>query len=245
MNSITVGPAGLKFSAAQGKELKHKRNVSPVSRDHDAIIVERAASLPADRRGLLDEALQAVRALDAAVLASDVDAANAAADSYDAAVFKLNGDTFFGCNQPSNPEAGGILAENHCKAAPGVAPMWGQCGEFLITASGIPAVVGVADGFGRFRACFGFHVVNPHGPFISETGYISHFAVYRQGQTVQEVAAAVFSELLATDGIKVLRPDARERKASDPSWSWMDAPQLPCAQDFTYKETGGQFAFSF
>lgn len=87
--------------------------------NNDAKVASVAAALPTDRAALLDLAALAVEDLHACVLAYDEDGANAAADRYAAIVWKLNGGEFFGCMDRSNPEAGGILADAHCRAAPG------------------------------------------------------------------------------------------------------------------------------
>jgi hypothetical protein len=213
--------------------------------DPEAAIDAQAATMPDDRGSLLNIAMSAVDALHAAVLASDDVAAKTAADRYDAAVLKLNGGTFFGCNQPSNPDAGGTLAENHCRAAPGGVPKWGQRGEFLIEVAGIPAVVEVHDGLRRFYASLRFHVVNPAGPFISETGYRSHFEAFKHGQTVEQVAISAFSTLLVEQGRKMLLPEYREREANDPVRPWLEALSTTPIPETTFKEPGGQFAFAF
>ncbi|MFP3637583.1 hypothetical protein [Paraburkholderia sp. SIMBA_054] len=213
--------------------------------DPDAAIDDLSAAMPEDRSQLLDAAMRAVEDLHAAVLALDEISLNSAADRYDAAVLKLNGGTSFGCNDPSNPEAGGTLAENHCRAAPGLVPKWGQRGEFLITVSGIPAVVEVDDGFRRFYACFRFHVVNPHGPFISETGFRSHFEGFEKGKTVEQVAITVFSALLAEEGHRMLTPEYRDRRANEPVRPWLDASKVATMRDMAFEEPGGQFALGF
>lgn len=93
-------------------------------------------SMGKDRAGLLAVTAEATAEFHAAVLACDDAAAQIAADRYDAAVWKLNGGTSFGIMDRSNPEAGGILAEAHCRAEAGTVPMWNQTGEFLITVQG-------------------------------------------------------------------------------------------------------------
>lgn len=225
---------------------KQKRSASGNwLKDADAAIEELAAAMPENRAGLLDTAMQAIENLNSAVLTSDDVAADSAADRYDAAVWKLNGGTFFGCNDPSNPEAGGTLAEIHCRATPGVVPKWGQRGDFLITVSGIPAIVEVDDGFRRFYACFRFYVVNPHGPFISETGFRTHFEEFSRGQSVNEVAVTAFSAVLAEQGHRMLLPEYRERCANEPVRPWLDGLKASAAKETAFKEPDGQFAFGF
>ena len=101
-------------------------------RERDEAAADLAAELPEERAGLLAVAAEAVAACHAAVLASDGGAAEAAASRYDASIWKLNGGTYQGCKDGANPEAAGTLIELHCSAAPGLVPMWGQSGEFLM-----------------------------------------------------------------------------------------------------------------
>jgi hypothetical protein len=220
-----------------------RKPASSSSADRDTNAASLAATLPTDRAGLLAAALDAVNAMHAAVLASDEKAADAAADRYDAAVWKLNGGTFVGSRHVENPDAAGYLVERHCRAAPGAVPMWGQRGEFLITVSGVRAVVEVGDGFGRFRIGFAFHVVDADKPFISETGYKSHFETTKGGRTVEQVAIAVFSAHLA-EGRRMLAPEYRERFAAEPCRPWL-APVPATPADLAFEEPGGQLAFGF
>ncbi|MBW5287779.1 hypothetical protein [Burkholderia gladioli] len=211
--------------------------------DRDTQAAALAATLPADRAGLLAAALGAIRTMHAAVLEADDKAADAAADRYDAVVWKLNGGTLRGSRDVANPDAAGHLVEQHCSAAPGTVPMWGQRGEFLITVSGVRAVVELGDGFGRFRIGFAFHVVDADKPFISETGYKSHFETFKGGRTVEQVAIAVFSACLA-EGRRMVDPEARERYGSKRRWTWLaPAPATPAELEF--EEPGGQLAFGF
>jgi hypothetical protein len=209
----------------------------------NARAAEIAATLPKDRAGLLACALEAVGALHAAVLTVDDKAAAAAADRYEAVIWKLNGRTFFGAHSVVNPDAAGHLVEQHCRAQPGAVPLWGQRGEFLITVSGVRAVAELRDGFGRFRVGFAFHAVDADKPFISETGYKSHFEAYGGGRTVEQVAIGVFSTYLA-GGRCMLEAKYRERLAVELCWPWL-APAPAMAAELAYEERGGQLAFSF
>ncbi|MEN8517803.1 hypothetical protein [Burkholderia sp. RS02] len=211
--------------------------------DRNTEAAELAATLPVDRAGLLAAALCAVGAMHVAVLEANAKAAGAAADRYEAVVWKLNGGTFRGSRDAANPDAAGHLVEQYCSATPGTVPMWGQRGEFLITVSGVRAVVELGEGFGRYRVGFAFHVVDADKPFISETGYKSHFETFKSGRTVEQVAIAVFSACLA-EGRRMVDPEARERYGSKRRWAWLArAPATPAALEF--EEPGGQLAFGF
>ncbi|EIF32274.1 hypothetical protein BCh11DRAFT_07863 [Burkholderia sp. Ch1-1] len=224
---------------------KKRRSAAPANaaEDRDMKAAELAATLPDDRAGLLAVALAAVSAMHAAVLDADDKAAGTAADRYEAVVWKLNGGTFAGSRDVANPDAAGHLVEQHCSAAPGTVPMWGQRGEFLITVSGVRAVVELGEGFGRFRIGFAFHVVDADKPFISETGYKSHFETYKGGRTVEQAAIAVFSACLA-EGRCMLDAEYRERFAVKPCRPWL-APAPATPAELAHEEPGGQLAFGF
>ncbi|KND60575.1 hypothetical protein BVER_05652 [Candidatus Burkholderia verschuerenii] len=222
------------------------QRITPESmgKERDRKAAELAASMPEDRAGLLAVTAEATAEFHAAVLACDDAAAQIAADRYDAAVWKLNGGTSFGVMDSSNPEAGGILAEAHCRADAGTVPMWNQTGEFLITVQGVRAVVRVRDGFGRFRVSMGFHVVDADKPFISETGYRSHFDTARGGRTVDEVAISVFTALLAEKRIP-LAPEYRQRRGDEAAPAWLAELAAPDAGELVFEDRAGQMAFGF
>lgn len=123
--------------------------------------------------------------------------------------------------------------------------MWGQLGEFLIMVNGVRAVVEVDDGFGQFRIHLGFHAVDPAAPFISETGFRSHFDYMQPGDTVDNMARAVFAEYLAEQR----RPLAQAFRAS---WAakeprpWLgEALPYPAFAERAFEDKGGQMAFGF
>ena len=55
-------------------------------------------------------------------------------------------------------------------------PLWGQSGEFLVDVEGIRAVVRMEGRGFSWMHHFEFHAIDADTPFISETGYRSHFA---------------------------------------------------------------------
>lgn len=181
-----------------------------------------AAAMPSDPAALLDVAADAVRALHAAVLASDGDAAAAADDCYEAVIWKLNGGRFFGCL--ADEDSAGRVVERHCRAAPGAVPLWGQSGAFVVTVNGMRAIVEVSDRIGSRigtnHVSFEFHAVDLDRPFISETGYRSHYNSLRAGFTVDQVAAAILAELQKGKP-KLIEADYRDRLAADPVPAWV------------------------
>lgn len=162
--------------------------------ERDELMAELAASMPTDRVGLLDLARAAVAELHAGVMACDDAAVERATTRYEAVTWKLNGGTFFGCQ--GGPEAAGCVIDRHCSAAPGDVPCWGQAGQFLVEVEGLRALVDFGGGVGVMGSHFEFNAVDLDKPFISETGYRSHFDRLRGGMTVDAVAAAIFAAIL-------------------------------------------------
>lgn len=201
-----------------------------------------AAALPTERAALLGLVAQAAEDLHASALASNAEGVHTARELYFAIVWKLNGGSFFGCMDSSNPEAGGILVKDHCKVAPGIVPTWGQCGKFLIAAEGMRAIVEFDDGFSRFTSHFSFQAVDAHAPFISETGYRSHFENMRLGCTVDEAAQHIFADYVQKRR-KLIAPEYRDRLAAQAALAWL--ADLPSAAASVFQDRQGQMAFGF
>ena len=114
-----------------------------------------------------------------------------ATSRYEAVTWKLNGGTFFGCQ--GGPEAAGCVIDRHCSAAPGDVPCWGQAGQFLVEVEGLRALVDFGGGVGVMGSHFEFNAVDLDKPFISETGYRSHFDTAQGCMTVDEVARGILA----------------------------------------------------
>lgn len=201
----------------------------------------RAATLPTEPGELLAVAKAATGAFGVAVIASDDAGAADAVELVEAVIWKLNGETFFGSS--ADEDSAGNVVARHCAAQPGTVPAWGQQGEFLIEVAGIRALVKCSDGFSWMRFHLEFHAVDVHGPFISETGYRSHFGNVVGGIAVDEAARRVMAALLKDNGRCMVRPESRplcEERAVRP-WlaSSADAPAA------TFEDDGGQVCFAF
>jgi hypothetical protein len=108
----------------------------------------------------------------------------------------MNGGTHFG--SMADDDAPGRVIERHCAAVPGEVPLWGQRGQFLVERGNVRALVEYEAGFGGpLGAHFQFHALDLDKPFISETGYRSHFDTARGCMTVAEVAGGILSAMLA------------------------------------------------
>ena len=95
----------------------------------EAATAELAATLPDDREALLALAQATVQKYNAAILNCDNAAESEANATYQAIVWKMNGCTFFGCDDSGRKDAGGIVIAQHCGAKPGTIPLWGQRGS--------------------------------------------------------------------------------------------------------------------
>ena len=87
-------------------------------------------------------------------------------------------------------------------------------------------------------------MVDVDAPFISETGFRSHFDTAQAGHTVEDVARAVFAGYLAKER-RPLAPEYRQRRADEPAWPWIGHQPTPSAVERAYEDTGGQMAFGF
>jgi hypothetical protein len=200
-----------------------------------------ASKLPVDRPALLAASVEAVQAYHDAVMAGDdlkhELAYERAVERYDAVIWKMNGNTFFGSRARDNSV--GAVIEQHCAAVRGTAPKWGQRAEFIVNVEGVRAIVVIRDAM-RDHAPMEFHAIDFDRPFISPTGYQSHFFNPRPGKTVCEVAQAAMSHYLKQRRT-LIEAEYRERLSLD-RFDWIDGSSR--AAD-TYEEEAGQIAFAF
>lgn len=211
--------------------------------NQDAKVMQLAAVLPDAEPALFDVAKQAVVGLDAAVCAGDDSALALAMARYDAVVWKLNGGTLFGC--AGGPDAAAAVVGRHCAAAPGAVPLWGQSGEFLVEVEGIRAVVRMEGRGFSWMHHFEFHAIDADTPFISETGYRSHFARPVGECTVDEAAALHLRAILAEKGRVMIEAERRAEIAARERFPWVWTVSPVPAVVSAYVEQGGQFAFAF
>ena len=194
-------------------------------REEEGAARQLAAELPDDRAGLLAVGAAAVVACHTAVLAQDQAALEAAEDRYEAAVWKLNGGTFFASY--ADPDAAGRALRRLCSAVPGTVPMWGQSGEFLVTVRGTRCLVNFDNGMGSLSdAHFEFEVIDLDASFISETGYLSHHARAGDGLTLDQMACEIISGLLQSKR-RYVRPADQARLSKQPLRPWLAALPSP------------------
>nr|WP_011666375.1 hypothetical protein [Bordetella pertussis]WNV60317.1 KlcB [Bordetella pertussis]BAF33450.1 KlcB [Bordetella pertussis] len=210
---------------------KRTKQPAQAGQDWSAPAAELLAELPADRDGLLAAAVAAVVEIDAAVMRGDGAAAEQAGDRYEAIIWKLNGGTNFGCM--ADDEAAGHVIERHCAAVPGEVPLWGQRGQFLAVAGDVRALVEYEAGYGGpLNAHFQFHAIDLDRPFISATGYRSHFDTVRGCMTVDEAARGIMAAMLAEKKRPVLiEASYRDRLADDPLPGWLAGLEPPARRE--------------
>lgn len=184
-----------------------------------------AATLPADRDRLLEVARECTALYNDAVLAKADFAALIITERYDAVVWKLNGGTFYGCC--AGDESAGSVTARYCEATPGTVPIWGQRGEFLITVIDVRCWVKYGGGLGSaLRSHFEFNVIDLDGPFISETGYRSHFCSPVGGSTVEDAASQIFADMFIQHR-RYLAPEYQTRLANDELPGWVKTLAIP------------------
>lgn len=109
---------------------------------------------------------------------------------YDAVVYRLHGDSFFGC---AADDGAGMRLERQLAAAPGVVPGWGQGGKWLVEVGGMRVRVEVCHG-PKGTTGLKCWAVDLDAPFLSETGFRSHWLHYDQWFG-RDLGAAVRAEL--------------------------------------------------
>ena len=206
---------------------KKRKTPAQPGQDWNAPAAELLAELPTDRDELLAAAVAAVVEIDAAIMRGDGAAAEAASDRYEAVIWKMNGGTHVG--SMADHDAPGQVIERHCAAVPGDVPLWGQRGQFLVADGDMRALVEYEAGYGGpLGAHFQFHVIDLDRPFISETGYRSHFDTAQGCMTVDEVARGILAAQRAEKKRPVMvEASYRDRLADAPLPAWLAGLEPP------------------
>lgn len=109
---------------------------------------------------------------------------------YDAVAYRLHGDSFFGC---ATDDGSCVRLERQLAAVPGTVPGWGQGGEWLVEVNGMRIRAKVGHG-PKGTIPLDLWAVDLDLPFLSPTGYRSHWIHYDQWLG-RELSAAVRAEL--------------------------------------------------
>lgn len=156
-----------------------------------------------------------------AVLAGDLAALDSSQSAYEALVYVLNGNTMFG-SAADEDRATHVLARA-VAAAPGQVPCWGQSGDFLVEVDGMRVRVEVAKGLHNHHGIT-LHAVDLDRPFLSETGYRSHFVTVTShlGETVEQAVRRAIAQVLESEGEpKAIEADAFARKHPERRPKWL------------------------
>ena len=199
--------------------------------------------LPAARDELLALAAKSIEVRHSAILSENETATIEAGRIYEAVCYRLNGDTNFGSSV--GPDGGAYVVAMHCRATPGEVPRWGQVGEFVIVVDEMRSIVKFRAGFGGINAIhLEFYAMNMHKPYISQTGYRSHFSCIHYGRTVDDVAVWFFREFLKK-GRVMIEPQYRHRSGEGENLARLLNVNGNDDEIIPYEEDGGQFSFGF
>lgn len=203
--------------------MARKKPTAHLSRDERPeflALVAELADVPVEQFPEL--AKQAAEKYHDAVLAGHIEALDQAEDAYCALVYKLNGDTLFGC-KADDDSAGHVLARA-VAAQPGQVPSWGQAGEFLLEVEGLRVWVRLPHHMlGNHRFC-DLCAVDLDKPFISETGYrsVNLSATSSIGESVDQTVRRVVLDLMQAEGkLKSIEGEYVERRGKDKRPKWL------------------------
>lgn len=161
-------------------------------REETPEFLARLAELPpATEREVLERLAGEAKALFNDAVRSGAPAqADLALLNWDTVVYRLNGDTFFGCGADDGSKTHLL---NLLAAEPGCVPGWGQDGDWLTEVQGLRVRVEARHWMGD-TVSLAFFAVDLDQPFLSQTGYRAHYLDPRQWHG-HEFAAAVRLEL--------------------------------------------------
>ncbi len=208
-------PAGLSTDRINERMRAQQEERETSDAEHYAKLTE---GWPTDEAELLLMATSLLRDYDLAIRNGDAESQREAAEGYEAVVQRLNGGTRFGSSAWAEKVA------EHCAAPDGALPMWGQQGRFLIQGPGFRSIVVAKGGMGH-SSSLDFYAVDVDAPYISNTGYRSHFARPELGQTFQ-AALPRFVYFCRWDSLKgrhqtkleAIEDAAHVREAASPTW---------------------------
>lgn len=213
----------LEQDLAHDKPSKRSRKggVAPVSSPRD-LAVEVALTLPTDRDALLRIGEQALIAYDDAIRRDRPKAADEARTLFGAAVYRLNGDTFFASY--GGPEAAGYILANYGAAPPGQPMRWAQKGVMRVETDGMIAALECGGGFSLGLA-YSWHAIDLDAPFFSNTGYLSYLsAPIIWGASLEEAAVIWMRALIKAERkVAPVPPDAWIRKGG-PKYPFLAKP---------------------
>ncbi len=172
------------------KATANKHQYVPLE-ERPAFLAVLAALPPATDVAALEQlAADSLALFNDAVRGSAPDQAELARLRYDAAVYRLHGDSFRGCGVEDGSR---VRLERQLSAVPGTLPGWGQGGEWLVEVNGMRIRAKVDHGPSG-TIPLELRAVDLDLPFLSSTGFRSHFLHYDQW-VGRDLGAAVRAEL--------------------------------------------------
>lgn len=178
---------------------------------------------------------------DAAVRANDDDAAIEALRTFRALITETNGEN--GSFGSFADDGAGTAITAALTAEAGQVPHWGQNGLFVLKTRHGRALVDFTCPLDTCSS-FGFTAIDLGMPFISTTGYRSHFYVEWPPLSVKEAAAAVFCEYAEAEKMANIKFEYRQgRNNSLPDFA---KPSCTAFQGIpTQTDDKGQIGFQF
>ncbi|MEQ5778583.1 hypothetical protein J4E05_23910 [Thalassospira sp. NFXS8] len=181
------------------------------------------------------------REFDAAVRANDGATAEKAAQDFKALIVAANGEK--GSFGSFAQDGAGTAITAALAAKEGQVPHWGQNGLFVLETKHGRALVDFTCPLDTCSS-FGFIAIDLGLPFISETGFRSHFYAQWPPLSVQEAAAAIFCKYAETEVMMNIELEYRQRRAT----SLPDFVQASCTSFqgvLTETNDKGQIGFQF
>jgi hypothetical protein len=181
------------------------------------------------------------REFDAAVRANDGDAAQKAAQDFNTLIVAANGEK--GSFGSFAQDGAGTAITAALAAKDGQVPHWGQNGLFVLETRHGRALVDFTCPLDTCSS-FGFIAIDLGLPFISETGFRSHFYAEWPPVSVQEAAAAIFCKYAEDEVMTNIEIEYRQRRAT----SLPDFVQASCTTFqgvLTETNNTGQIGFQF
>ena len=176
-----------------------------------------------------------------AVRTNDGDSASTAARSFRSLIAATNGEN--GSFGSFAEDGAGTAITAALMAEAGLVPHWGQNGLFVLETRHGRALV---DFTCPLDVCssFGFTAIDLGLPFISETGYRSHFYTEWPPLSVKEAAAAIFCQYAEAEKMTNIEIEYRQRRSN----SMPDFARSSCTSFQgvpTQTDNKGQIGFQF
>lgn len=197
-----------------------KKKTKPLERDQRPEFLAALDATPEDDDARVAQARRAAALFNDAVYIGDEARAAAAVLMFEAVVYRMNGDTFFGCAADGGSQKR-LFAD--LAAVPGHVPAWGQSGQCLFTVEGVQMLATVKPCSLGGVIYVDLDALNLNAPFISSTGFrnLMLWPDSGMGQTFAQAVRAQVEAVLVEQGGPVLIGPAescRQKPAKPPAW---------------------------